>query len=272
LAGRGGWAEPKTAEAFARFCDKAATELAPVLGRVCTINEPNVVATLGYQGGMFPPGRRDRELRRQVDGILADAHRQAVEAIRGAAPGVPVGLTLSMTDYQLAEGGEERLERIRHQSEDVYLDATDGDDFLGVQTYTRMLIGPGGWMGPQPGVPVLPMGYEFWPDALEATIRRAWSYTDGQLPIMVTENGIGTDDDGQRIDYVRAALQGVLRALADGVNVLGYLYWSLLDNFEWAFGYRPRFGLVAVDRPTFARTPKPSAEWLAQVARTNTLS
>ncbi len=115
------------------------------------------------------------------------------------------------------------------------------------------------------------MGYEYWPESLAATIRRAWEVTGGNVPILVTENGIGTDDDDQRIDYVFQALQGVLRCLADGIDVRGYTYWSLLDNFEWAFGYGPRFGLTSVDRATFRRTPKLSATWLGQVARSNAL-
>ena len=97
--------------------------------------------------------------------------------------------------------------------------------------------------------------------------RRAWEYTKGEVPIVVTENGIGTDDDAQRMAYVRTALEGVLACLADGIDVRGYTYWSLLDNFEWAFGYRPKFGLVSVDRTTFDRTPKPSAQWLGQIAK-----
>jgi beta-glucosidase len=84
-------------------------------------------------------------------------------------------------------------------------------------------------------------------------------------PLLVTENGIGTDKDEERIEYVERALQGVQRAIDDGIEVLGYTYWSLLDNFEWALGYGPTFGLVAVDRTTFARTPKPSARWLSSV-------
>jgi beta-glucosidase len=174
-----------------------------------------------------------------------------------------------MTDYQAEDGGEDRLTRIRARSEDIYLDVTEGDDYLGVQTYTRMVIGPDGWTGPRPGVPVLPMGYEYWPDALEATIRRAWTYTG--LPLLVTENGIGTEDDDQRMAYVSTALEGVLRTIADGIDVRGYTYWSLLDNFEWAFGYGPKFGLVGVDRSTFARAPKPSAYWFGEIARANAL-
>ncbi len=114
------------------------------------------------------------------------------------------------------------------------------------------------------------MGYEEWPAALAGTIRRAAEMTDG-LPLVVTENGIATDDDRTRIAFVSAALDGVLDCLADGIDVRGYVYWSLLDNFEWTFGYGPKFGLVAVDRATQARTPKPSAAWLGSVARANAL-
>lgn len=269
VADRGGWEDPQTAELFARFCGRAANELSHVLRRACTINEPNIVALIGWLMGVFPPGKRDRELRHRVSGVLVHAHRQAVEAIRANAPGVPVGMTLSMSDYQAIDGGDERRDHLRRGMEDVFLDAVSGDDFLGVQTYSRQRIGPAGLVGPEPGVPVLRMGYEYWPDALEATLRRAWDYTGGAVPLLVTENGIGTDDDEQRISFVRAALAGVGRCLADGIDVRGYSYWSLLDNFEWALGYGPRFGLVSVDRQSFTRTPKPSAEWFGEVVRKN---
>lgn len=106
---------------------------------------------------------------------------------------------------------------------------------------------------------------------LAPVMRRAWDVTNGEVPILVTENGIGTDDDTQRIDYVRTALAGVLHCLDDGIDVRGYTCWSLLDNFEWLFGYGPRFGLVSVDRTTFERTAKDSARWLGRVARANAL-
>jgi beta-glucosidase len=114
------------------------------------------------------------------------------------------------------------------------------------------------------------MGYEFRPQALAATIRRAWEHTD-HTPILVTENGIATEDDTERIEYVDGALRGVLGCLADGIEVIGYTYWSLLDNFEWLLGYRPTFGLVEVDRATQLRTVKPSGHWLGRVARANAL-
>jgi beta-glucosidase len=270
VVARGGWAEPATADRFARFCARAATHLGDLIGRACTLNEPNIVATMGYLYGLFPPGERDPDLRRRANEVFVDAHRKAVAAIH-AAPGRPrVGITVAMSDYQAIDGGEAERDRYRRDMEDVFLEAARGDDFVGVQCYTRERIGPDGIRGPQDGVPITQMGYEFWPEALEATIRRAWEVTNG-VPVLVTENGIGTDDDAERIVYVERALRGLRATLAAGIDVRGYVYWSLLDNFEWFLGYRPTFGLVAVDRTTQVRRPKPSARWLGDIARANAL-
>jgi beta-glucosidase len=270
LAAMGTWEAPEAPDRFARFCARSTEHLGDLLGMVCTLNEPNVVATMGWRHGLFPPGVRDRARRAAVNDALVAAHRKGCEAIRSGPGEARVGLTLSMTDYQLEPGGEPWIERLRGPSEDVFLDATGGDDFVGVQTYTRMRVGPDGPLGPEPGVAVTQMGYEFWPEALEHTIRRAVDQTRG-VPVYVTENGIGTVDDAQRIEYITRALDGVRRCLEDGLDVRGYFYWSLLDNFEWVLGYVPTFGLVEVDRTTFERRPKPSAAFLGGVARANRL-
>jgi beta-glucosidase len=271
LAERGGWEQMETADRFAAFCEKAAAHLGGSIRRACTINEPSMVSTMGHMVGVFPPGKKDIELRRRVNDVFVVAHRKAVDAIRASAPGVPVGITLAMSDYQAVDGGESKLERIRRGMEDVFFEATTGDDFVGVQAYSRTRIGPDGDVGPEDGVPILIMGYEYYPECLAGTIRRAWEITKGEVPIIVTENGIGTDDDAQRMAYVRTALEGVLACIADDIDVRGYTYWSLLDNFEWAMGYGPRFGIVDCDRTTFVRTPKDSARWLGRVARANAL-
>ncbi|MDQ1443618.1 MAG: beta-glucosidase [Acidimicrobiaceae bacterium] len=266
----GGWEEPDTAGRFAEFCGRAGAGLIEAgLRWACTINEPNMVALHGYRTGAFPPGRRDPALRRAVNDVLADAHRQAVAALRAVAsgPDLNVGLTLAMQETVAVEDGQSKAEAILRDTEDVFLDAARGDDFLGVQTYTRVRVGPDGILGPEDGVETTMMGYEFRPSALEATLRRAWSYLGGRVPLVVTENGMATEDDTRRIAFVDEALAGVSRCLADGIDVRGYVYWSALDNFEWAYGYRPTFGLIAVDRTTFARTPKPSAEWLGRRAQ-----
>jgi beta-glucosidase len=270
VAARGGWEEPETARRFAAYCERVTAELAPVLRRVCTLNEPNIVAVGGYLAGTFPPGRRDVEARRRANAVLAEAHRLAVDAVRAGTPGVPVGLTLAMSAYEPVDGGEAKLAQIRHRMEDEFLAAIGGDDFLGVQAYSRTRVGPQGAVAPDPGARLVEtMGYEFWPWALEATVRRAWEVTAGGMPILVTENGIAADDDATRIEYVSEALAGLARCLDDGIDVLGYTYWTLLDNFEWALGYRPRFGLATVDPITFERFLKPSGHWFAEVVLAN---
>ena len=203
-----------------------------------------------------------------MNDVLIDAHHKSRDAIKAGPGSFPVGLTLSMTDWQAVDGGEQKRDRIRLNMEDVYLEAAQRDDFIGVQTYSRARVGAEGTLGPEDGVKVVQMGYEFWPEALEASIRRAWELTDG-VPILVTENGIGTPSDDDRIEYVSRALRGVQNCLRDGLDVRGYVYWTLLDNFEWVEGYRPTFGLIGVDRETFVRTPKPSATWLGSIARSN---
>jgi beta-glucosidase len=271
MAARGGWAEPKIVDRFATFCERAVEHLGDLISLGCTINEPNVVSLLGYVMGTFPPGLADFSLYAKASEHLRDAHVRAYDVIKAGPGDFPVGLTVSMSDWWTPEGGEAGLERARAMHEDYYLDATRGNDFVGVQAYTRTRIGLDGLpMDPEPGSPIVEsMNYEYWPQSLEASIRHAIDVTGA--PVFVTENGIGTDDDATRIAYITEALQGVGRCLDDGLDVRGYTYWSLLDNFEWAEGYKPRFGLVAVDRETFVRTPKPSAAWLGAIAKAGRL-
>jgi beta-glucosidase len=110
---------------------------------------------------------------------------------------------------------------------------------------------------------------EFYPECVEHVVRYASKETG--VPIYVTENGVTTEDDSRRVEYVERALAGLKRAIDDGVDVRGYVVWSLLDNFEWMSGYEPKFGLVAVDRATQKRTIKPSAAILGNIARRNAL-
>lgn len=110
-------------------------------------------------------------------------------------------------------------------------------------------------------------GYEFYPQALANTIR--WAHAAVGKPIYVTESGVAVADDARRIAFIDAALDGVRQCLDEGIPVHSYLYWSLLDNFEWTSGYGMPFGLSAVDRETFVRTPRPSALHLGRLAKTN---
>ncbi len=190
-----------------------------------------------------------------------------MEAIKSGPGSYPVGVTLALQDVQSKPGGEEAAARANYAINDAYLEQMRGDDFVGVQSYSRLVYGPQGIMPPE--LEVTQMGYEFYPEALEGRLRNAAAVA--KVPLIVTENGVATDDDTRRVEFIRRALQGVARCLKDGIDVRGYTYWSAFDNYEWMFGYKMRFGLVSVDRQTQQRTIKPSARFLGEIARANRL-
>ncbi len=190
------------------------------------------------------------------DALVMEAHRAARAAFREICPHVQIGLTLSLHDIQALPGGEEKAKKEWDEEFTHYLPAIEGDDFLGIQNYTRTLIDASGSLPAPEGAELTQMEYEYYPQALEHVIRRAAEEFKGDL--IVTENGIATDDDKRREAFIETALSGVSACLTDGIPVKGYLHWSLMDNFEWQKGYSMTFGLVAVDRSTQKRSPKPS--------------
>ena len=188
------------------------------------------------------------------------AHQAAKKVIHDLYPDIQVGLTLSLHDMQPVEGGEARAEAAWTEEFTHYLPYIQDDDFLGVQNYTRTIIGPEEDLPVPDGAERTQMGYEYYPQGLEHVIRAVAKDFHGN--IMVTENGVSCDDDSRRVNFIQIAADGVARCIADGIPVKGYFYWSLMDNFEWQMGYRMQFGLIAVDRATMKRTPKPSLAYL----------
>jgi beta-glucosidase len=288
----GGWTERKSVDRFARYCERAGRALGDLAAYACTINEANIPIMISAsrpaneQRPWSPPGTFGEIARRCggdpnrwapyliCDGYAATpqliaAHRKGYEALKSAGLTCPIGVTLALLDMQAEQGGEALRDAAGQAIEGQFLESVRGDDFVGVQTYTRIRFGAKGHLPPQANAERTQMGYEFYPEALEATIRKAARISG--CPVLVTENGIGTEDDKRRIAFTRRALEGLRAAIADGVDVRGYIHWSLLDNFEWLEGYRPKFGLVAVDRATQARRPKPSAYWLGEIAKRNAL-
>ncbi|MGH3578131.1 MAG: family 1 glycosylhydrolase, partial [Mycobacterium sp.] len=270
LAARGAFEATDAPERFARFAERAAAHLGDLIGWACTINEPNVIGAMGYTVGDYPPGVKDDLARHLVvNEAMVRAHRLCVDALRSGPGAYPIGLTLSMAENVADEGGEVTRDMAEEILEDTFLRAAEGDDFVGVQAYTRMHFGPEGVGPDDPSVGQTQMGIENWPQAVAHCVRRTADFTG--LPVMVTESGIATEDDTERIAYLEAALRGVHACLAEGIDVRGYFVWSLLDNFEWNMGFGPKLGLHAVDPTTFERKAKPSAGWFADLARANRL-
>jgi beta-glucosidase len=266
----GSWTGPKAGDRFARF-----TELAlPVVADaeyVITLNEPNLAAALPVLGAMAARGEEVRGLPRPdqelSDAFLA-AHRRSLDVLRGAGS-PPVGLALVGQEWIAEDGAVEEMAAHRAAMEDQFLEAAADCDFVGMQVYSCARIGPDGPVAPAPEL-LTQAHMEYRPQALGASVRRVREVLP-EMPVVITENGIATADDAQRIAYTEGSLRGLSEAIADGADVRGYLHWSLLDNFEWFAGYAPTFGLVAVDRTTFERFPKPSLSWLGGIARANAL-
>jgi beta-glucosidase len=292
FAGIGGWGDRGAADRFGRYAARVAAHMGDVLSWVGTLNEPNLMDLLQHTGKV-PMGAGERELGHAAEpsaagvggfdparyrighaaaGVerMAQAHRRAVEAVKSGPGHARVGWSLALVDLQPADEGGPRYEEALQRASIDWLEVARDDDFIGVQTYSRNLIGPDGAVPPPAGAPTMQTGWEVYPEALEHTIRLAAAHAG--VPVVVTENGMATDDDTARLAYTRSALEGLARCLADGLDVRGYLHWTLLDNFEWMSGYAMTFGLIAVDRDSFARTVKPSARWLGEVARGNALA
>lgn len=288
----GGWTNPQAPALFAAFCDRATRHLGAGIGHAVTMNEPNLLRLLRIAG--LPPVVLD--LQRQmlaaaarVTGsakfvaanaanfddldtmrtLMLAGHKAGRDAIKSIRPDLPVGVSLAMFDDQAAPGAEAERDAGRAELYGGWLEAARDDDFIGVQNYERARWGKAGLMpAPADGVRNW-SGKEVYAPSLAGAVRYAHQATG--RPVLVTEHGVGTDDDAVRARFIPAALAELKRAIDDGVPVQGYIHWSLLDNFEWIFGYKPHYGLVAVDRTTFKRTPKPSANVLGAIARRNAL-
>jgi beta-glucosidase len=292
LIEQGGWEEPKTVNLFASYCKRVVEILGDLMEYVCTINEANMGlqiaalmrdmqtrSTSDIQVGLnmtdpqnimlamketgeafgLDPQRVNTfiSLRTQAgDKLVIQAHEAARDAMKAACPHLKIGITLSLHDLQALSGGEADAHMYWDEEFLHYLYGIKNDDFLGVQCYTRKVFNKDGTVKPAENLPRTQMGYEDYPLAIANVIRTVSKDFKGD--IIVTENGIATSDDKRRIAFIKEALDGIKGCIADGLPVRGYMYWSLLDNFEWQLGFAKTFGLIAVDRATQNRYPKES--------------
>jgi len=295
----GGWHGRDTALRFADYAAEVARRLGDRLASIATLNEPWCITTLGHETGQFAPGLRNRAVAMQVSHHLLLGHGLAMQAMRPNTR-TPLGIVLNHTPAYPAEPtqadhaaarivdgldvrwymdpifrGAYPADVLEHLGADApKVQAGDLDhirqplDWLGVNFYTRNWVSTREPKLPAPAaLGVNDMGWEIVPQALtQHLVRLTRDYLPP--PIWITENGMacadrfvaGGVDDEDRLAYLRAHLAAVARAAALGVDVRGYFYWSLLDNFEWDSGYAKRFGLVHVDYDTLKRSPKRSAQ------------
>ena len=296
VAERGGVAWPEFPVRFARFAAEAARRLGGDVDLWCTVNEPNVQMYLGYVEGVWPPGRRSPAEAVAAFAGLLRGHATAARAVREHDRGAQLGVVMNMvafdpasrallTDWIAAReadqafnwaftdsiaSGRMRLSASGLPRLDEPLPALAGSaDFVGVNYYRRELVRFSPWavglvrLSPGPG-PRSDLGWEVHPEGLLRLLREAWRRY--HLPLYVTENGIADARGTLRGRFVRAHALALERALSEGIPVRGYYHWSLLDNFEWAEGFAPRFGLYRVEYPSLERREAAGAEEFRAIA------
>lgn len=307
VAHAGSWLNADMPDYFARYTEKVVERLGDRVPYFCTINEPGNLLTRGYLGTFpIPPFIQDLTAFDTAAAAVNAAHRRSREVIKGLFPSARVGMAHALQDWHANAGSSALMVFARELYEDRFFAETAGDDFIGVQTYTRIEVDapivagplaaallrsrrltesvllpllrssaqaaePAESKRPDDGRRRTTMGWLWAPEAVEATARRMGELFPGK-ELLITEHGLATENDAERIEYIDAGLRSIHRLLGDGLPVSGYMYWSLLDNYEWWHGYRPRFGLIAVDRTTQERTVKASARWYGEVASTQRLT
>ncbi|MFH0806371.1 MAG: glycoside hydrolase family 1 protein [Candidatus Brennerbacteria bacterium] len=258
VAREGGWESEKTAHHFARYVGRVAAYLKDDVKFWMPLNEPEIYSTMAYLVGKWPPAARNPLRMVWVLLCLARAHRAAYAVLKGIRPEAQVGIAKNHIYFE-AIGKNQWNEALKAVADwgwnFFFLDRVkDSLDFIGVNFYFHNRID--GWFNKNKNERVSDMGWELLPETIFHALKDLNKY---KKPMYVTENGLADAADRYRAEYICEALEAIAHARREGVEVRGYLHWALTDNFEWADGFVPRFGLVEIDYKTLARHVRPSA-------------
>ncbi len=263
---KGGFAKRDNIKDFERFVQKIADEYSEDLTYIITLNEPNVYVGFGYGAGEWPPNERNWPKAFLVYCNLIRAHKKAYRILKHKNPSLMVGIAAQLANIQakrphnLIDSISTKwmryywnwwfLNRIRRQQ-----------DFVGFNYYFTDYYK--NFRRDNPAVPVNDLGWYMEPEGLYPLLMRVWAHY--RKPIIVAENGVADEQDQYRQWWLEETIIAMEKALSEGVQVRGYLHWSLLDNFEWAYGWWPKFGLISVNRQQgMQREIRPSAKWFAK--------
>jgi beta-glucosidase len=266
FAEKGGFEKKSNLQYFERFVRKVAEEYGSELHYIIVLNEPNVYATFSYLSGEWPPQHKSPLLFFKVYRNLVRAHRRAYAAIKQIEPSVRVGVAMNMANNQSKRGRNPFSPFVAHAANygwnRWFLNRTKKQsDFIGINFYNTNYYQ--GFSQRNPTTPVNDLGWYMEPEGILPLLTQ--TYAHYKKPIIITENGVADAKDRYRRWWIEQTLVAIQKALSQGVDVRGYLHWSLLDNFEWAYGWWPKFGLVAVDQEhNMKRTVRPSALWFAK--------
>ena len=264
---KGGFEKKANLEYFDRFVHKVSQELLKDIKYVITLNEPNVYATFSYLTGEWPPQKANPLVFAKVYWHLTRAHKRAYYLLKHAKPSLQIGIAAQLANVQAKRPHnffDELitkwmryfwnwwfLRRIRREQ-----------DFIGLNyyftDYYRFALAV---VRDNPKAPKNDLGWYMEPEGIYPLLVRLWAHY--KKPIIITENGVADMHDQYRRWWIEETIVAMERALSEGVQLIGYFHWSLLDNFEWAYGWWPKFGLISVNRQNMKRTIRPSAHWFA---------
>jgi beta-glucosidase len=270
LAQQGGMLAPQFPHYFARYARKMAHALGNDVTFWITLNEPDVVTGHVYLKAQWPPQEKGFLKYLRANLALIDAHKKSYRIIKEQFPKSEIGVAKHQLSFEL--GRNTLLNRILKKCAHFFWNRwflnriKKYQDFIGLNHYNRNVINNGFYKNPNERL--TDFGWEFYPESIYQALVELKPY---KKPIYITENGLADQSDTLRKEFLTRALTSVHRAIHDGADVRGYLYWSFLDNFEWDKGFWPRFGLVDVDRKTLERKNRPSAEYYANICKENAI-
>lgn len=241
---RGGWKSSETPELYAKYVSYCAQHLGDLVDFWITINEPMVCAVQSYFKGIWPPQKKNIFTMLRVINNFAKGHLLAYRTLHRITPHVPVGIAESVVAFAPKQSIKNWFFNHRFFSL-----IRNKQDFIGVNYYFAEYVD-------SPNVVRSDLGWIVSPKGFERILLGLKKYNK---PLYITENGIADANDVNRADFIRSHLRAIENVQRQGVDVRGYLHWALIDNFEWAEGFTPRFGLIAIDYETQKRTIRPSA-------------
>ncbi|MFH1269658.1 MAG: glycoside hydrolase family 1 protein, partial [Candidatus Omnitrophota bacterium] len=289
FAKKGGWQNRESFGYFLRYAQKIVSALCKDVKYWVTINEPMVYVYHAYILGFWPPQERSFRKAGQVKENLILSHQRTYKLIHEIYKKeklLPPLISIAKNMQSFVPCVPTLRNRIACYLRDRYfnlefLERSIGAgalDFIGINYYSRSLVETRGWAMKNLTLDVCnashsnldknSLGWDIYPQGLYNLLLRLKRYS---LPILILENGICTHDDNLRWSFIRGHLKNMHLAMSEGVKLLGYIYWSLVDNYEWDKGFAPRFGLIEVDYNTYARTIRESAKEYSLVCKTGKL-
>lgn len=267
FANRGGFERRSNVKYFTRFAERIISELGSSVRLVITVNEPEIYVYESYYRGNWPPAVMSKRKAWRVLNNLAKAHNDTAKLLHGINRRYKVSVADNSAFFYPGDDAllsHKTAEFLQYWSDDYFLKkVVKNCDFVGVNYYFSNRVY--GYRIHNENNPVSDMGWDLSPADIQHVLERL--HDKYKKPILITENGLADETDSLRKWWISQTLVGIQRAIAYGVDVVGYLHWSLLDNVELDKGKWPRFGLVHVDYETQKRTVRPSAIWFGKVIK-----